>query len=239
VLRVGAVEPEHGRVEEGRCFGDAQLASRDLFGGAVPEADGGGGEPAGGEGAVEVTAAMSSMLASDRSRSRVRAPATMASMLCWPSSRAFTAASVAQFALGAANFGGMIFMPLYLQIVRGEDVILAGLLVAPTGLGALLSAPFIDRYAPGITAFTGAVILAVSTIPFVFLTATTPYLLLCLVMVIRGVGFGLSIIPAMTAAYQACRRTRSPTPPRSSTSSNASAAPSAPPYPNLRIAANK
>jgi hypothetical protein len=43
----------------------------------------------------------------------------------------------------------------------------------------------------------------VSTIPFVFLTATTPYLLLCLVMVVRGAGFGLSIIPAMTAAYQA------------------------------------
>ncbi len=89
-------------------------------------------------------------------------------------SRAFTAASVATFALGAANYGGMILMPLYFQTVRGEGVILAGLLVAPTGLGALLAAPFIDRYGAGITAFTGAVILAVSTIPFVFLTATTP-----------------------------------------------------------------
>jgi hypothetical protein len=117
--------------------------------------------------------------------------------------RAFTAASIAQFALGAADFGGMILMPLYLQTVRGEGVILAGLLLAPTGLGALLSAPFIDRYGAGITSFTGAAILVVSTVPFVFLTATTPYLLLCLVMVVRGVGFGLSIIPAMTAAYRA------------------------------------
>ncbi|WP_416965251.1 MDR family MFS transporter [Streptomyces sp. Agncl-13] len=117
--------------------------------------------------------------------------------------RAFTAASVAQFALGAANFGGMILMPLYFQTVRGEGVIVAGLLLAPTGLGALLSAPFIDRYGAGITSFTGAAVLVVSTIPFVFLTATTPYLLLCLVMVVRGIGFGLSIIPAMTAAYQA------------------------------------
>ena len=118
-------------------------------------------------------------------------------------SRTFTAASVAQFALGAANYGGMILMPLYLQTVRGEDVILAGLLVAPTGLGALLSAPFIDRYGAGITAFTGAAILVVSTIPFVFLTDTTPFLLLCVAMAVRGVGFGLSIIPAMTAAYRA------------------------------------
>lgn len=118
-------------------------------------------------------------------------------------SRAFTAASVATFALGAANYGGMILMPLYFQTVRGEDVILAGLLLAPTGLGALLAAPLTDRYGAGITAFTGAAVLAVSTIPFVFLTATTPYTLLCLVMVVRGVGFGLSIIPAMTAAYRA------------------------------------
>ncbi|MFT3802345.1 MAG: DHA2 family efflux MFS transporter permease subunit [Burkholderiaceae bacterium] len=116
--------------------------------------------------------------------------------------RAFTAASVATFALGAANYGGMILMPLYLQTVRGEDVIIAGLLVAPTGLGALLAAPFVDRYAAGITAFAGAVILAVSTIPFVFLTPTTPYAVLCVLMVIRGIGFGLSIIPAMTAAYR-------------------------------------
>ena len=118
-------------------------------------------------------------------------------------SRAFTAASVATFALGAANYGGMILMPLYFQTVRGEDVILAGLLVAPTGLGALLAAPLIDRHGAGITAFAGAAILAVSTIPFVFLTPTTPYTLLCFLMVVRGVGFGLSIIPAMTAAYQA------------------------------------
>ncbi|RNI24388.1 DHA2 family efflux MFS transporter permease subunit [Flexivirga caeni] len=117
--------------------------------------------------------------------------------------RSFTAASIALLALGAANFGGMILMPLYLQTVRGQDVIIAGLLVAPTGLGALLSVPFMDRYRPGITSFTGAAILVVATIPFVFLTASTPYVLLCLVMVLRGVGFGLSIVPAMTAAYQA------------------------------------
>lgn len=117
-------------------------------------------------------------------------------------SRAFTAASVATFALGAANYGGMILMPLYLQTVRGENVILAGLLIAPTGIGALLAAPFTDRYGAGATAFTGAAVLAVSTVPFVFLTATTSYTLLCLVMVVRGIGFGLSIIPATTAAYR-------------------------------------
>jgi len=118
-------------------------------------------------------------------------------------SPAFAAASVATFALGAAMYSGMILTPLYFQIVRGEDVIFAGLLVAPVGFGALLAAPFTDRYGAGITAFTGAAFQAVSTIPFVFLTTTTPYTLLCLVMVIRGAGFTLSITPVMSAAYRA------------------------------------
>ena len=122
-------------------------------------------------------------------------------------SRTFSAASITSFALGAAMFGGMILLPLYFQIVRGEDVIAAGLVLAPSGLGALianrLSAPLTDRYGAGITAFAGAAIGVVSTIPFVFLTATTPYTWLCAVMVIRGAGIGLSIVPAMTAAYRA------------------------------------
>ncbi|MFT4103641.1 MAG: MFS transporter, partial [Burkholderiaceae bacterium] len=114
----------------------------------------------------------------------------------------FTVASIATFALGAANYGGMILMPLYFQTVRGESVIIAGLLVAPTGLGALLSAPLIDRYGAGITSFIGAALLAICTIPFVFLSSTTSYALLCCLMVVRGLGFGLSIIPVMTAAYR-------------------------------------
>lgn len=117
----------------------------------------------------------------------------------------FTAASIATFALGAANYGGMILMPLYLQTVRGEDVIVAGALVAPTAIGALVSAPFTDKYGAGITALTGAAMLAVGTVPFLFLTPGTSYWLLCTVMVVRGIGFGLSIIPTMTAAYRALR----------------------------------
>jgi EmrB/QacA subfamily drug resistance transporter len=122
-------------------------------------------------------------------------------------SRAFTAASVTSFAFGAAMFGGMILLPLYFQIVRGEDVVLTGLLLAPSGIGAVisnrLSAPLTDRYGAGVTAFAGGALGVVSTVPFVFITASTPYWLLGVVMVFRGAGIGLSIVPAMTAAYRA------------------------------------
>ena len=122
-------------------------------------------------------------------------------------SRAFAAASVASFALGAAMFGGMILLPLYFQIVRGENVILTGLLLVPSGAGAVISnrlaAPLTDRYGAGVTAFAGAALGMVSTVPFVFLTAGTSYALLALVMVARGAGTGLSVVPVMTAAYRA------------------------------------
>jgi hypothetical protein len=122
-------------------------------------------------------------------------------------SRPFAAASVTMFTVGAAMFGGMILMPLYFQIVRGQDVIATGLLLAPSGAGALLAnrlaAPMTDRFGAGSTALAGGLVSAVATVPFVFLGATTPYGLLCAVMAVRGVGIGLSLVPAMTAAYRA------------------------------------
>ena len=47
--------------------------------------------------------------------------------------KAFAAASVTMFALGAALFGAMVLMPLYFQLVRGEDAVHTGLLLAPAG----------------------------------------------------------------------------------------------------------
>ena len=121
-------------------------------------------------------------------------------------SRAFTAASVTSFSLGAAMFGGMILMPLYLQVVRGQDVIATGLLLAPSGAGALLAnrlaAPMTDRLGAGATALAGGLVSLAATIPFAFLGARTSYVLLCLAMVARGAGIGLSLMPAMTAAYR-------------------------------------
>ena len=59
--------------------------------------------------------------------------------------RVFAAASLTTFGLGAALFGAMILVPLYYQEVRGESVIVTGLLVGPQGLGMLLVAPWIAR----------------------------------------------------------------------------------------------
>src|SRR5580700_7321200 len=113
------------------------------------------------------------------------------------SNPAFRAASIVTFCLGAALFGAMILMPLYFQTVRGEDAIMTGLLLIPQGIGGgigmFLSGRLTERLGAGRTSLMGAVILAVATIPFVLVTATTSYATIGSAMLIRGVGVGLSI----------------------------------------------
>ena len=60
-------------------------------------------------------------------------------------SPSFSAAAVTTFVLGAALFGAMVIMPLYFQLVRGEDAVTTGLLLIPQGMGAALAMPLAGR----------------------------------------------------------------------------------------------
>ena len=123
--------------------------------------------------------------------------------------KAFAAASVTTFALGAALFGGMVLMPLYFQLVRGEDAVTTGLLLIPQGIGAALamaaSGRLTERLGGGLTSLIGGATMIVATLPFVLIDATTSYFTLDAAMVVRGFGIGLAMMPAMTAAYATLR----------------------------------
>lgn len=123
---------------------------------------------------------------------------------------AFRAASIVTFCLGAALFGAMILMPLYFQTVRGQDAIQTGLLLIPQGLGGglgmFLSGRFTERFGAGRTSLLGGAILALATVPFVLITDATPFTLIGGAMLVRGIGVGLSIMPAMTAAFSVLSR---------------------------------
>jgi EmrB/QacA subfamily drug resistance transporter len=123
--------------------------------------------------------------------------------------RVFGAASLTTFGLGAALFGAMILVPLYYQEVRGESVILTGLLVGPQGLGMLLVMSFTgrltERFGGGRVALVGVSILCLGTIPLALVGPNTSILAISLVLVLRGVGIGFSFMPAMTAAFSALR----------------------------------
>src|SRR3954466_14106863 len=60
-------------------------------------------------------------------------------------SRGFRAAATITFLLGAVLFGTLLLLPLYYQVVRGQDAVNAGLLLAPQGLGAALMLPIGGR----------------------------------------------------------------------------------------------
>jgi EmrB/QacA subfamily drug resistance transporter len=119
--------------------------------------------------------------------------------------RAYSAATVVMFCLGAALFGAMILLPLYFQVARGQDAIHTGLYLVPQGLGAALgmrrSAWATSRFGAGLTSLWGGIIMVVATTPFLFFGAKTPYLLIAVPMVVRGVGIGLAFMPAFTAAF--------------------------------------
>jgi EmrB/QacA subfamily drug resistance transporter len=135
--------------------------------------------------------------------------------------RSFAAAAATTFCFGAALYGGMLLLPLYYQVVRGDSALNAGLLMTPQGIGAALVMPLAgkltDRYGAGRIVPGGLLVSVAGTIAYTQLGAHTSYALLAGSLFVRGVGFGFVMMPAMAAAYQDLSRERVP---RASTAIN-------------------
>ncbi|MCX4781979.1 MFS transporter [Streptomyces sp. NBC_01264] len=128
--------------------------------------------------------------------------------------RPLASAAASMFLSGAALYGGMTLLPLYWQQVRGADALQAGLLVAPLGIGALLSRPMAgglsDKIGARTVAFTGFGIVGLSTVPFALATTTTDKWFLMAVLVVRGFGLAAVSIPLQAAAFVGLRRDQIP-----------------------------
>jgi EmrB/QacA subfamily drug resistance transporter len=117
-------------------------------------------------------------------------------------------ASAVTFMLFAiAFFGSLLLIPLYYQAVRGASALEAGLLLAPQGLGAMITMPLAgrltDRYGPSRFPAMGIPLIVIGIAPFAFVTAHTSYVVLCSFGFVLGLGMGFSMMPTMTAAMQA------------------------------------
>jgi MFS family permease len=115
---------------------------------------------------------------------------------------------------GVSLFGAMFVLPLYYQVVRGQSALDAGLLLAPQGLGAATAMPIAGRLtdtrgAGRIVPF-GVVIAVIGTFAYTQLTADTSFALLAVSLYVRGVGLGMTMMPAMAAAYQTLDRAAVP-----------------------------
>jgi EmrB/QacA subfamily drug resistance transporter len=121
----------------------------------------------------------------------------------------FSGAAAAVFLLGAALFGALLLLPLYYQVDRGESALNAGLLIAPQGIGAALVMPIsgrlTDRIGGGRVAVFGIALMTLATLPLVGVGPTTSYGWLAVVLLVRGVGLGCSMMPTMASAYAVLR----------------------------------
>src|SRR5919202_3843532 len=126
----------------------------------------------------------------------------------------FAAAGATTTLLGGALFGAMIILPLYYQVDRGESALTAGLLMAPQGVGAAMAMPLAgsltDRRGGGPVALFGVIVVTLGTLPFVAIGAGTSYVWLALLLVVRGIGIGCAMMPAMSAAYATLDRAAVP-----------------------------
>ena len=122
--------------------------------------------------------------------------------------RRFAAATVMTGFTGANMYGGLLLLPLYLQIVLGLEPGATGGWLLLMGLGCAVALPvagsLTDRLGAGPVSLTGAGLLLISTIPFLFPAALSDGVL-ATALVARGVGLSLAQMPAVATAYSAAR----------------------------------
>ncbi|MGW3992320.1 MFS transporter [Amycolatopsis sp. NPDC004772] len=106
---------------------------------------------------------------------------------------------------GAGMFSAVLLLPLWFQLRLGAGTAESGVLLAPMGLATtvfvFVAGRLTDRYGGGTVAFTGSLVVLVSTVPLPWFGPDTPMWLVQAVLLVRGAGLGLSIMPASTAAY--------------------------------------
>ncbi|GAA2581368.1 DHA2 family efflux MFS transporter permease subunit [Actinomadura fulvescens] len=117
----------------------------------------------------------------------------------------FGAAALALLMLGAAVFGTMFLLPLYLQTGGALSPWQTGVLLAPQGLGAvagsLLIKRTIDSLAPRTAVLIGVALVLAGTAPFTQLAHAPPDALIALSLFARGVGAALIGAPVMALVY--------------------------------------
>ncbi|GAA2121261.1 MFS transporter [Actinomadura alba] len=120
---------------------------------------------------------------------------------------AVAAASGTMVLFMCAFMGAMLLLPLYYQLVRQESALASGLLLAPQGLGAMVTMPIggrlTDRIGPGRVVLMGMVVVVGSVAAFTaVLQADTSYWVLGSVLFVMGMGLGMTMMPTMAAAIQ-------------------------------------
>jgi len=120
--------------------------------------------------------------------------------------RNLTTATATMFLFAAAFFGGLLLVPTYFQQVRGESTLHAGLLVAPQGIGAMITMPIagrlVDRIPVGRIVPFGLLLIIGGMFALTRITSTISYQVLIGILFVMGLGMGATMMPIMTTALK-------------------------------------
>lgn len=126
----------------------------------------------------------------------------------------FSTSTALMFLSGFVLYGALLLVPLYFQDVRGHDPLWTGLLLAPQGIGVLLSrgvaGSLTDRIGPRWVVTTGLALAAAGTLPFALAGAGTSEWVLAAALVVRGFGLGAVTLPVFATAYEGLDRAKIP-----------------------------
>jgi EmrB/QacA subfamily drug resistance transporter len=138
--------------------------------------------------------------------------------------RALTIAVVAMAIFAIAFFGASLLFPSYFLQVRGETTLHAGLLLAPQGIGAMLTMPvagvLTDKIGPGKIVLTGITVIVIGMAMFTQVDISAAqvhlsqsgvdisdpsYTFLLGSLFVMGLGMGCTMMPIMTSALAALK----------------------------------
>jgi EmrB/QacA subfamily drug resistance transporter len=123
--------------------------------------------------------------------------------------RDMSIAVIAMSLFAVAFFGASLLFPLYFQQVRGESALDSGVLLAPQGVGAMITMPIAgmlaDRIGPGKIVLTGIAVITVGMGMFTQLASDTSYTYIISALFVMGLGMGATMMPIMASALATLR----------------------------------
>jgi EmrB/QacA subfamily drug resistance transporter len=125
--------------------------------------------------------------------------------------KVFSASATTQFLSNGALFAGQMLIPLFLIQACGRAPGDMGWMLAPLGLGMMVTYPSMgiltDRFGVRRVAAGGALLALAATVPFLYLSSHgLDLLVLTAALFFRGMGQGAIGLPSMSAAYASVDR---------------------------------
>ena len=122
----------------------------------------------------------------------------------------FTSALFVTLIVQVALFGATFLLPVFLQSLRGLGAMDTGVLLIPQALVVAVVMPIsgrlYDRVGPRVLLVPGLILLTYASYLFTNLSLDTPNSKIIEILMLRGVGMGLVMMPATTTAMNAVPR---------------------------------